>query len=321
MSKTSDLLAKLKARLQDSDGAIFPESYLISELNDAQYELLNFPIDEYIDELLETKRKVFPISGEFDLSLLNYSLLKSKQSVVKLFIYNHITGKKTPARLVSMGQVNKILNNSFYEGTVKSPAFTISSGKIQLYAKDSEGLTFYGSGMRDVPLSSITPNADELIDNGGPIVGGDDGFHDYYVDCTIKEIDSEHELVFNVEDYDGDTSKFYVIGSISEEINQEYRLISPSENYIGFVDILYYREPVALNYAYVEPPGETTDIECELSESLVPILLLLAESSIWRSDGKYERADSIYNRAMNMINALIGKLKPADNVGYNSVKE
>ena len=319
MSKTSDLLTKLQARLQDSAGAIFPESYLISELNDAQYELLNFPIDEYIDELLETERKVFPISGEFDLSLLEKSLLKSKQSVVKLFIYNHITGKKTPARLISMGQVNKILNNSFYEGTVKSPAFTISSGKIQLYAKDEVGLYFLGTGIRDVP-SSVTPNADELIDNGGPIVGGDDAWDDYYNGCTIKEYESE--LEYEVVDYDGTTSVFQAgAGGMSESPDTEYHLITPNYNYIGFVDILYYREPVALNYIYAEPPEETTDIECELSESLVPILLLLAESSIWRSDGKYERADSIYNRAMNMINALIGKLKPADNVGYNSVKE
>lgn len=319
MSKTSDLLTKLQARLQDSDGAIFPESYLISELNDAQYELLNFPIDEYIDELLETEREVFPISGEFDLSLLEKSLLKSKQSVVKLFIYNHITGKKTPARLISMGQVNKILNNSFYEGTVKSPAFTISSGKIQLYAKDEVGLYFLGTGIDETPRT-VVPNADELIDNGGPIVGGDDAWDDYYNGCTIKEYESE--LEYEVVDYDGTTSVFEAgAGGMSESPDTEYHLITPNYNYIGFVDILYYREPVALNYICVEPPGETTDIECELSESLVPILLLLAESSIWRSDGKYERADSIYNRAMNMINALIGKLKPADNVGYNSVKE
>lgn len=319
MSKTSDLLTKLQTRLQDPAGGIFPDSYLISELNDAQYELLNFPIEEYIDELLVTERIVFPISGEFELSKLNYSILKSKQSVVKLFLYNNLTGKKTPARLLNLAQMNKILNNSFYEGNVNYPMFTISSGKIQLYAKDESGLYFLGIGSPDVPLSFIDPSAGELIDNGGPIIGGDDGYNDYYNGCTIKDIGAD--LEFLVLDYDGVESRFTVEGSPSDEVDSAFRIIAPKGNYIGFIEMLYFREPVALDYVEPSPPDEGTDIECELSESLVPVLLLLAESSIWRSDGKYERADSVYGRAVNIINSLIGKLKPTDNVGFNSARE
>lgn len=310
MSKTSDLLAKLKARLQDSDGAIFPESYLIAELNSAQYELLSMIAPEYIDDLLVADKVVFDLSGEYNLSDLTKTPLKSKLGIIKLSLYDKYTGVRIPVRDVNFVQLNKILSNSLYEGTKSSPVFIISSGKMHLYAKDSTGVlvkgVFYSINEFIIDDSEIYPL--------GPIFGNSSDYDDYYIGCTL--VSGEESSV--VVSYLGSINKLAIPDDFTMSGQTEANLRAPNDIYLGLVEVLYYREPAVLNYATTPTP---IDIDCELSESLIQPLLLLAESSIWDADGKDARGERKYQRALAIIQALNQTIKSPDNVGYRAKKE
>lgn len=77
-----------------------------------------------------------------------------------------------------------------------------------------------------------------------------------------------------------------------------------------------------INVLYIKEPDILVEgANFPMNRALAPIVMLLAESSIWRSDGKNDRSDSIYNRAVAMINTMNQRVAETDNVGYRAKKE
>ena len=90
-------------------------------------------------------------------------------------------------------------------------------------------------------------------------------------------------------------------------------LSASNSNPVGWVfkNTLYVK-PASADTVDVYFLGKPTDVgigaDCLLDESLHEIIVDLAESQLWKMDGQYERATVAQTNAMNILNALNGRV-------------
>ena len=125
-----------------------------------------------------------------------------------------------------------------------------------------------------------------------------------------------------VSDYEGTSTP--VVFTLSTTINADdvganEWIILPkfSKYYLGQGLLTYIRRPLDM----ADVAASTSGYQCELNEQLCDLVMLLAEASIWRHDGKYDRANQIFARAKLTIDTLNGTLVPSDNIGPGANRE
>jgi hypothetical protein len=206
-----------------------------------------------------------------------------------------------PAFELNEDQLNKILNNDYYAGSNSEPKYLVQGSKVKVYAGN---LSIITAGVA-TGATIVAPLTGEKDTSGGPLRGTDDYYNGFYLRSS-KGTD------YKISDYDGTTYRF-TIPTLGSDDNGEtsWQLLTPyKDNYCGSVLVSYQRQPVEI----------TAGVDCELQNKYRTIILLLAESYVWGSDGKEIRSDRAYQKAMNQINMINGTIKATENVGYRAKK-
>ena len=310
---TANMLKTLYNRLMDPSKDQFDpngnDDLLYLELNNAQEEIINRLLPHFMTaiEVIE-ERLILDDNGEFVIGDLSKVPIDGVNSIQKILTYhrNISTLVKTIVPTVSLSEdeLNKIYNNAYFTGSSSEPKFLVQGNTVKVFS--GVVVSIVTATPVSGPPNYVIVNAAELTGSGGPI---DHTINDYASGYFLR---SSKGNDYPISNYDSGTRKFTLPEIESEDGSEtNWQILTPyKDNYCGSVLVSYQRQPLEM----------ASGVDCELQNKYRSIILLLAESSIWASDGKAENSDRAYQKAMNQINMINGTIKPTDNIGYRANK-
>ncbi len=279
----------LGARLEDPEERKFFADVKLSALNWAQLRLTNLIHPAYLKELEE---KQFDITcalatnddeGSIAFSELTYQPLVNSIQEVKIHDGNF-------AHIIEPEEVKKKVN-TYYRGTNKRPLVYVRNERIYVAADDdiqhidvwylrepTSMQTIFTIASFDTAVADITaPDLDArhcVADLGTPspvFVAGE------FVGQTGYNKTKESHFVIYANGTD-DISLIYYDTDITYEVGDELYFTSADANVTNLADAA-----------------------CELNPSLHGFVVDLAESHLWRHDGKGDRSKAVYDEVVGEI--------------------
>ena len=159
--------------------------------------------------------------------------------------------------------------------------------------KDNQALAV---GTNTSSVSFATAGIDVLR---GRVIGVFDEGQDIW--CSIISARDAHQL-----------DNAYLNGTTSNPVAYTFNetlYVKPTT--VTTVDIWYLKSPTS----YIYNSSGSMATECELNPALQELVLDFAESQLWRTDGKLNRAESTNNSAVAQIQILNNKVQVNKNVG------
>ncbi len=279
----------LGLRLEDPDEAIFSASLKLSALNWAQLRLTNLIHPAYLKELEE---KQFDITcalatnddeGSVALSELTYQPLINGIQTVKIH-----DGRF--AHLIEPDEVRKNVN-TYYQGTNKRPLAYVHNERIYVAADDDTQHIDVWYLREPQPMQTIFTIA---------------SFDTAVADITAPDLDARH-CVADL----GTPSPVFVA---NEFVGQTGYNKTKSSHFVIYandtddISLIYYDTDVTYEVGdelyFTSSDANVTNLasaSCELNPSLHGFVVDLAESHLWRHDGKTDRSKTAYEEAVAEI--------------------
>lgn len=298
---TSDMISTLKERLMDPNGDQFADAQLYRELILAQHEFINRVDQRLLAKIIQKDELVqMDLNGEYDLSDLT-DIYDYAQPIISVQTYED--ENVVDSVFLSEEEINKFIKNDLFAPSGSRTYYRVMNGKLIVYG---------GSNSTSFGFSGLSEGNTILAPAAGSS-GSMSATDDYYNKMKIKSPNGNY---YTVTDYDGSTKRLTISPGL---LAADADLSDP----VTFTFYSYNKYPYT-GYAlvsYIKLPTEfSASGESELSDRHKEIILLIAESNIWRSDGKIDNAMAVSQNAINQINMLNGTIKPTDNIGYRAVK-
>ena len=272
----SAIINALGERVQDTEDSHFLVGHKIQALDNAQKIIVSLTDDFYLSSL-KTKRTVTVSGGEVSLDVL-YST-------------NTETGVTTDAPTDGTLSVFTTTSPySFVDGDIVT-----CSGFVQ--ANELNGLTgvvkYVGLGTTsEFKIKSVlTPTAETTggtvsLTNGGMAIRN--GIFKVYDETNGVSCSLQRESNF-------DENSSYAYGS-TYSLSSDTLKISPTTC-------------VSATVHYIKEPTGFVDnsTECDLIDTLEPILLDLAESELWNADNRLQQGANAYKKGFEQIQILNGR--------------
>lgn len=288
---TSDMISTLKERLMDPNGDQFTDAQLYRELILAQHEFINRVDRRLLSKIIQKDELVqMDINGEYDLSDFS-DIYDYAQPIISVQTYED--ENVIDAVRISEEDINSFLKNSLFVPTGKYTYYRVINGKLIIYG-GSNSVSFGFAGLSE---------ASTLLAPAAGSSGSMPAVDDYYNKMKIRSPNGNY---YTVTDYDGSTKRLTISpGLLAEDVDEA--------DPVTFSFYSYNKYPYT-GYAlvsYIKLPTEfSASGESELSDRHKEVILLIAESNIWRSDGKIDNSQLVAQNATNQINMLNGMLEP-----------
>ncbi len=289
---TQEMVDMLGLRLEDENEDTFGAALKLKSLNWAQLELTSLIHLGYITEL---EVKDFNISCALasgdDEGSIAYSAL-SKQPLANGIQRVKINGGAW-AHMMDADEARKDVN-AWSKGTNKRPMAYVQRERIYLAADDDTQAIDVHYIREPEPMQTVFTIA---------------SFDTAVADITAPDLDARHckadmgtpSPAWTVNEFRGQTgynktksSNFVVYASGTDDLSLIYY----------DTDVTY---EVADELYFTSADANVTNLAsaaCELNPRLHGIVVDLAESHLWRHDGKGDRSDAAYKKAVDIINAL-----------------
>ncbi len=290
---SQEMVDDLALRLEDENEDKFDQATKLSELNRVQTQLANLLHHAYLTEIqvkefgLACSLQASDDEGSLAFSsLANTPLTNGIQQV-------RIAGGGAIAQLLEHDEARQKIND-YNPGNNQYPKAYIYNERIYVAADDDTTSIDVWYLRCPVDMAAIFTIA---------------SFSTAPADITTPNIDARYAVAdlgtpspaFTVNEFVGQTgynktksSNFIVYANDADELSIVYYDTDVTYE-VG--DELYFTSASA-NLTHL------SSAQCELNPSLHMLVVDLAEAALWRHDGQNERASSIYQKAINEINAL-----------------
>lgn len=286
---TQAMVDMLGLRLEDADEGLFSAALKLTALNWAQLQLTNLIHPAYLTEL---EVKQFDITCALDTNDDEGSIAFSELTYQPLI--NGIQEVKIHdgrfAHLIKPGEARKNVN-TYFQGTNKRPLAYVRNERIYVAADDDTQHIDVWYLREPEPMQTIFTIA---------------SFDTAVADITAPDLDARHcvadlgtpDPAFTANEFVGQTgynktksSHFVIYANGTDDISLIYY----------DTDITY---EVGDELYFTSADANVTNLasaSCELNPSLHGFVVDLAESHLWRHDGKADRADAAYDQAVKEI--------------------
>tara|TARA_Y100001963_G_scaffold68984_1_gene96102 strand:- start:11391 stop:12227 length:837 start_codon:yes stop_codon:yes gene_type:complete len=273
----SELLTNLNNRIEDSNNYVGTVAHKLEALNDAQKTLTILLRNYYLSDLKVKATSQTITSGE-----LTFTDLFSAHTITGVTGSSPTDGSPTVFTKTSHGLINgdKVELSGFTE-------MVEVNGIIGIVEDAGNGNDFKIKGVLGSPAESTGGTVTKINDGSGYSIRN--GIYKVY-DKT------NNRIAKLVEEADFPLESDYPYGSVYC-VSDNKILINPSS--CVSADVYYIKIPTAI---------ANTSVECELNSALEPVLLDLAESTMWYADNRQGRGDKAYQRAVTSIQTLNERL-------------
>ncbi len=283
---TLEMVDMLGLRLEDANEDKFSAALKLSALNWAQLRLTNLIHPAYLKEL---EVKQFDITcaldtnddeGSITFSALTYQPLINGIQEVKIHDGNF-------AHMIEPGEVRKTVN-AWHQGTNKRPLAYVRNERIYVAADDD--IQHIDVWYLREPQSMVAQFTVTSVASGAVVSAPD--LDAYYIELTFTTPgwtadEFNGQVGYNV------TKGCYFI--IVDNTTTVLKTVNPDETILFEADDVIH---------FVTADGvldSLSDAACELNPSLHGFVVDLAESHLWRHDGKTERSKATYDEVVGEI--------------------
>jgi hypothetical protein len=291
----STMMNALGARLEDAKNTTFTTAMKLQALNNAQINVANALVDEYLTELQVSKTPVTFSGGvaAITAAVLGYNVLRGAQGIKKVIV----TGGKEATRIDP--EDRKKMDNSFYAATLQNPQYYVWEKKIFIFPTTITSAEVWFLKVPS-PLRYEFAYAGTSGNDSTSITGAADqglaATDDYYNGGVI---------------YSDESGKYHVI-----------------TDYVGTTRVftltpVYMGPFVSGSFHFLTHDFDQTNlagVNTELNEALHDIMVTLAESECWQMDRQTDRLKTSYDKARNDIDLLNARYKRAEGIGTSGSK-
>lgn len=288
---TQEMIEQLGLQTEDEDHVRNPELIKQRALSNATLALCQTLRNEYLDELKEKAAGVELTSGEYALSSLDYTVLRSGAGILKVKIKD---GKWCTKQEL---EDQKVTENPSLRGSLRNPLFMIHENKIIVSTGGlATHIDIYYIRNPNPLLHTFTLGVDgggsKTIFRGSADEGLDESADDIYNGAVVYITQESFYAV--VKDY-AKTNRVFTI----------------------------FRDDAAANldsgsFYFATAPFKIDGLEnhfCELNPSLHPLVLLLAEGELWARDKKLDRKEAALGKVKDEVVILNARYEPSPGVG------